>query len=95
MLNAFQESLRALREFFQGIGQAFKKTSTDKLEFELRELENMFGVLVLGSFIGIPSPPSGISLRLLPHMSREILIMSERTRDLDDIFGEIAGLMDI
>ena len=94
-MNFFQHFLTFFSEFFQGMGQAFKKTSTDRLEFELRELENIFGLLVLGSFIGIPSPPSGVSLRLLPYMSREILVMSKRAQDLDDMFGEIAGLMDI
>ena len=94
-MNFYQRSLALFNEFFQGMGQALRKTSTDRLEFELRELENIFGLLVLGSFIGIPSPPSGISLRLLPYMSREILIMSRRAQDLDDVFGEIAGLMDI
>lgn len=74
---------------------ALRQTSTDRLEFELRELENIFGLLVLGSFIGIPSPPSGVSLRLLPYMLREILVMKNRVRDLDDVFGEVAGMMDI
>lgn len=74
---------------------ALRQTSTDRLEFELRELENIFGLLVLGSFIGIPNPPSGVSLRLLPYMLREILIMKNRVRDLDDVFGEVAGMMDI
>lgn len=74
---------------------ALRQTSTDRLEFELRELENIFGLLVLGSFTGIPNPPSGVSLRLLPYMLREILIMKNRVRDLDDVFGEVAGMMDI
>lgn len=83
------------REFFQGMMGALRQTSTDRLEFELRELENIFGLLVLGSFTGIPNPPSGVSLRLLPYMLREILIMKNRVRDLDDVFGEVAGMMDI
>jgi hypothetical protein len=84
-----------LKEFLQGMAGAFRQTSTDRLEFELRELENVFGLLVLGSFIGVPSPPSGVSLRLLPYMPREMLVMNRRVRDLDDMFGEIAGMMDI
>lgn len=81
--------------FFQGMAQAFRQTSTDRLEFELRELENIFGVLVLGSLVGIPSPPSGLSLRLMPYMLHEMTLMERRVQDLDDMFGEIAGLMDI
>lgn len=86
---------KLIKEFFQGMMGALRQTSTDRLEFELRELENIFGLLVLGSFIGIPSPPSGVSLRLLPYMLREMLVMKNRVRDLDDVFGEVAGMMDI
>lgn len=74
---------------------AFKETSTSMLEFELRETENIFGVLVMGSVIGMPSPPTSLSLRLLPYMLRETLIMTKRTKDLDDVFGEVAGMFEI
>ena len=94
-MNFHEEVRTLLKEFVQGMGGALRQTSTDRLEFELRELENIFGLLVLGSFIGIPSPPSGISLRLLPYMLREITVMSRRAQNLDDVFGEIAGMMDI
>jgi hypothetical protein len=74
---------------------AFREKSTDILKFELRELENVFGLLIIGSMTGIPSPPPGVCVRLLPHMLREIAVMTGRARDLDDVFGEVAGLMDI
>lgn len=94
-MNIFHEILQFAKGFFPGIMQAFRQTATDRLQVELRELEQVFGLLILGSFIGIPSPPTGISLRLLPHMFHELALMHRRARDLDDIFGEMAGLMDI
>lgn len=94
-MNILQTLQILLKEFFLGIMGGLRETSTDRLEFELREMENIFGLLVIGSFIGIPSPPTGISLRLLPYMLREITVMNRRAQDLDDVFGEIAGLMDI
>lgn len=94
-MNWYNDFEHVFKEFFQGMGGALRHTSTDRLEFELRELENVFGLLVLGSFIGVPSPPSGVSLRVLPYMLREILVMNRRVRDLDDMFGEVAGMMDI
>jgi hypothetical protein len=93
---ATQHQLLAfIQEFLQGMGGAFKETSTSMLEFELRETENIFGVLVMGSLIGMPSPPTSLSLRLLPYMLRETLIMTKRTKDLDDVFGEVAGMFEI
>jgi hypothetical protein len=93
---ATQHQLLAfIQEFLQGMEGAFKETSTSMLEFELRETENIFGVLVMGSVIGMPSPPTSLSLRLLPYMLRETLIMTKRTKDLDDVFGEVAGMFEI
>jgi len=43
----------------------------------------------------LPSPPSTISLRLLPYMGRELLVMSRISERLDDMLGEMAGLFDI
>lgn len=94
-MNVYQEALKLLKEFSEGMTGAMRANSTSMLEFELREMEHIFGLLVMGSMIGIPSPPPGISIRILPYMLREIMLMQTRARDLDDIFGEIAGMLDI
>jgi len=36
-------------EFLKGFSAAFKSQSTEYIEFELRELENAFALLLLGS----------------------------------------------
>jgi len=77
-----------LKDFERGI----RSRSTDYLAYELRELENIFSLLLLGSLIGVPSPPSSLSFRLFPHMLREIYVMGKRTKDADDVSGEIFGL---
>jgi hypothetical protein len=65
------------------------------LEFELREQENVFGLLVLGAFAGLPSPPAGIGLRLAPHMARELYVMVRRAGTLDDVGAELLGGLDL
>ncbi len=77
------------------ISETFKAKGTEYIELELRELENIFALIVMGSFIGLPSPPTTVSLRLLPHMGRELLIMGSVSRRLDDMLGEMAGMFDI
>lgn len=85
---------RNIFNFFKGFTESFKHQSTEYIEFELRELENAFAILILGSLIGLPSPPTPIALKILPHMQREIYVMQSRVSN-DDIFGEILGLFDI
>ena len=81
--------------FLRGILGSLKARSTGYLEFELRELENVFAILLMGSFIGIPSPPTPVVLRVMPYMAREMAVMSRRAEMADDVFGEIAGLLDV
>ncbi|MBO8182493.1 MAG: hypothetical protein H0Z28_06840 [Archaeoglobus sp.] len=80
--------------FLKGFLGAFKKGSTEMIEYELRELENIFALVQMGFFIGIPSPPPTIIIRTLPHMAREIFIMTKRVSD-DDALAEMAGVFDI
>ncbi len=87
--------LKKISDFLSAIISVFKGRSVEYIEAELRELENVFALIVLGSFIGLPSPPSTISLRLLPYMGRELLVMSRVSERLDDMLGEMAGLFDV
>ena len=84
--------LRAIWNFLEGFGGGLRANSTEYIEFELRELENISALLLFSSFLGLPSPPSDLSLRLMPHMAREMYVMGRRAKDLDDISGEVAGL---
>ena len=55
-------------------------------------MENILALLLFSSFLGLPSPPSDLSLRLMPHMVREMYVMSRRAGEFDDIAGQIAGM---
>ena len=46
--------------------------AVESIEYEIDELVNIFGILVLGAFIGIPAPPVHVSMELLPLMSEEL-----------------------
>lgn len=89
---------RWLEDVARAIGgfiRSFRARSTEILEFELREQENVFALLVLGAFAGFPSPPAGVGLRLGPHLARELYVMVRRAGTLDDVSGELFGLIDI
>jgi len=89
------EKIKKFRDFFQGMMESFKDQSTGYIEFETRELENVFALLIMGSFVGIPSPPTTLVIRLMPHMVREVYVMQMRAANMDDIFGEITSMFDI
>lgn len=69
--------------------------ATGYIRAEEKELAHVFMLLLFGSLIGIPAPPVGLSLELLPYLGKELKIMENRVVNGDDLFGQMAGLFDI
>jgi hypothetical protein len=69
--------------------------AVEAVEYELEELDHIFGILVLGAFIGIPSPPIHITMELLPLMDKELDIMLEKISTAHDPLGELFSVLDI
>lgn len=87
--------LKRLKRFLKSINAGMREVSTSLIEKELEEYENVFAILTMGVFSGIPSPPTGIILRILPYMQREMYVMIKRSASLDDIFAETLSHFDI
>jgi len=62
---------------------------------EAQELENIFALLLLGSFVGFPSPPTFLAVELLPFMEREFKILNQRAEDAGDMLAEMCGTIGI
>ncbi len=75
--------------------QVNRDNATDLLEFEVRELENIFSLLILGGFAGLPSPPSPIAVELLPYLEKELLVLIARADLAQDPIGVLAGMMEV
>ncbi len=87
--------LKGLKAVFSTLDESHRKQVTDVTEFEIRELENLFILLLMGSFSGMPSPPSFISAELLPHLEHEINVLNSRAMRSSDSFAEIISVLDI
>ena len=72
-----------------------KSTMVDKIEFELGEMENMFGLIVLGSFIGLPSPPMHITLDVLPEMENHFVMMLNRVDTAESPMSDLLSAFDV
>ena len=75
--------------------QVNREKATALLEFEVKELDNIFALLVLGGFAGLPSPPSPIAIELLPYMEKELIMLLSRTDLAQDPIGVLAGMLDM
>ena len=84
-----------IKFFFKSLDEIYRSKSTDILEWEAEELENIFALLVLGVFVGIPSPPIHITIELLPDMEREFNIMLEKVSTAHDPLGELFSVLNV
>lgn len=87
--------IRKVRRTLEVMQQVNREKATGMLEFELKELENIFSLLVLGGFVGMPAPPGPISLELLPYMERELIVMLSRSDMALDPLGSLMGFLEV
>ena len=80
---------------FQVADAVMRSKAVETIEYEVGELDNIFAVLVLGAFIGIPSPPIHITMALLPEMENEFEIMLEKVSTAHDPLGDLFSVLDI
>ena len=84
-----------IREAFKITDTVMRNRAVDIIEYEAEELDNIFGILVLGAFVGIPSPPIFISTQLLPLMEKELGVMLAKVATAHDPLGELFSVLGI
>lgn len=96
---AFRSMVTAVRKLLTGVFRTMDQTHREKVvaltAFEARELENMFVLLLMGAFTGLPAPPSFLSAELLPHLEHELKVLNRRAENASDALAELAGALDI
>jgi hypothetical protein len=80
---------------FNVADEVMRGKAVETIEYEVGELDNIFAILVLGAFIGIPSPPIPITMALLPEMENELEIMLEKVSTAHDPLGDLFSVLDI
>lgn len=84
-----------INEFLQGVEEVNRGNLADLHEWEGQELRNIFALLVVGNFVGMPAPPAHITMALLPDMEQDIELMLARINPAHDPLAELVSLMDI
>ena len=87
--------LTFLKRILSDFGASHRDRAAALTGIEVKELENIFALLLLGSFIGLPAPPSFLAVELLPFMERELKVLNRRAQDAGDMLAEMAGTIGI
>ena len=80
---------------FNAADGVMRGKAVETIAYEVGELDNIFAILVLGAFIGIPSPPIHITMALLPEMEKELGIMLEKVSTAHDPLGNLFSVLGI
>ena len=83
------------RQFFSQFHASHREDAAALTVVEVQELENIFALLLLGSFVGLPSPPTFLAVELLPFMERELKMLNRRAEDAGDMLAEMCGTIGI
>ena len=86
---------RFVRKILGAFDSSHRERVTAITALEAEELENIFALLLLGSFVGMPAPPTFLAVELLPFMERELKILNKRAKECDDMFAEMCGSIGI
>jgi len=92
LYDGFKNKITAV---FKTTDAVMRSRAVETIEYELGELDNIFGLLVLGTLIGIPSPPIHITMELLPLMNRELNLMLEKISTAQDPLSDLFSVLHI
>ncbi len=87
--------LTVLHKFLSDMGTTHRARAAALTAAEVDELRNIFALLLLGSFVGLPSPPGFLAVELLPLMEKELQILNKRAKDSSDMLAEMCGMLGI
>jgi hypothetical protein len=84
-----------LRRMLSDVGSTHRARVASLTVAEVAELRNVFALLLLGAFVGMPSPPTFLAVELLPFMEKELRILDRRANDACDMLAEMCGMLGI
>lgn len=82
-----------IHQFFEDVRAVNNEKATGILEYEIKQMETIFCLIVLGSFIGMPAPPAYLTLELMPLMEREAGQLFDSVCTSRDALGELSEIL--
>ena len=91
----FKSLVRRIKRLWRLFDAINRHRATDILAWETAELENLFGLVVLGALVGLPTVPLPLSLELLPAMEEELHAMLQRVNGWGEPIATLYSLLGV
>ena len=91
----FKRIIRSLKKIWFVYDRTTRSKLTDAAEYEVGELEHIFALITLGSFVGLPAPPMQIMLDLLPEMEDELILLSNKVDTASAPLSDLASVFEV
>jgi hypothetical protein len=91
----FRKVWKNLAEVWRVADGVARGKAVEITEYETEEMGHVFSIIVLGSFIGLPSPPMQISLDLMPLMEKDLILMIEKVDTAHEPISDLFSVLDI
>lgn len=87
--------LHIIRRFFHSLDEVQRDKAVNILEYEISELEHVFGLLTLGSLVGHPTAPVQLTFDLLPEMEGHLILMLNKVSTARDPISDLVSVFNI
>ncbi|MCX7981368.1 MAG: hypothetical protein N2572_00470 [Syntrophales bacterium] len=84
-----------VRKWLGALRELQRERALTLTRMECAELENVFALLLMGSFVGLPAPPSFLALEIISLMEKEIHVFHQRACDGDDMLSQLLGVLGV
>ena len=95
MMSFLSRMIEMVVEIWKVGDKVGRSKAVEAIESEVEEMENIFGILVLGSFVGMPSPPMQISLDLMPYMEKELILMMQKVDTANEPISQLFSIFNV
>ncbi|MGB9635432.1 MAG: hypothetical protein ACPL0A_03050 [Candidatus Micrarchaeia archaeon] len=94
-MKAGQRVKKILKFFSHFSTEYMKMNALQSMENEYSQLLNVFLLLLFGNLVGLPSPPSSITLRILPLELEEVRYLIVRSGRSGDALGDLVDAFNV
>ncbi len=91
----FKKIKNKFANIWQTADEVARSKAVGSIEAEQEELEYIFALLVQGAFIGMPSPPVHICMKLLPLMEKDLILLLQRVNTANEPLSRLFSVFDI